>query len=429
MIHSVRRRRRILRPALALAAAVMTVSVACAPSEERRAVEGETESHTEGTFYRVPDTLPPGEPGELIRAEDLLGAPDGSRAWRILYHSRDVHGADIAVSGIVVAPIDPGDGDRAVVSWAHPTTGSAPACGPSVGADPFLLIEGVHELLAAGYVVAATDYPGMGADGQTSYLIGSSEGRSVLDAARAARNLDGPGAGSRLLLWGHSQGGQAALFAAQEARSYAPELELGAVAVAAPAAELGELLDDDIVDTSGVTIGAYAFSAFQTVYGPTTPGLELDQILTPAGIAAIPSMVPLCLLTQNKELHAIAGPLVGGFLSANPADVEPWATLLALNTPGGAPVDVPMFVAQGGADTLVKPATTAEYVAHLCATGEHVDSRVYPDMGHGTIAERAIPDVLDMFATVLDGRAPPDTCSSMPPGSTPGNPTTPDTTG
>jgi pimeloyl-ACP methyl ester carboxylesterase len=409
--------------ALVVAFASITLAVSCA-SEERRAIEGELESHTEGTFYQVPATLPPGEPGELIRAEVLLGAPDGSRAWRILYHSRDVHGADIAVSGVVVAPDDAIGGDRAIVSWAHPTTGSAPGCGPSLGADPFLLIEGLHELLDAGYVIAATDYPGMGADGQTSYLIGSSEGRSVLDAARAARNLGDAGAGSRLLLWGHSQGGQAALFAAQEAPDYAPELDLGAVAVAAPAAELAELLNDDIGDVSGVTIGAYAFSAFQTVYGPTTPGLSLDQILTPAGIAALPSMVPLCLLTQNEELHAIAGPLVGKFVTNDPADVEPWATLLQQNTPGGTPVSVPMFVAQGGEDTLVKPATTAEYVAHLCATGEHVDSRVYPDRSHGTIAERAIPDVLTTFADVLAGRPTPDTCSSTPPG-TAGTDTTP----
>lgn len=395
--------------AAAVAVTGLLVVTSCSPSAERRAIESEVEERTEGTFYRTPGTVAPGPPGELIRSEPLLGAPDGSRAWRVIYRSRDVTGADVAVSGIVVAPDGPG-ADRPVVSWAHPTTGAVGACAPSVGLDPFALIEGVHELLAAGYVIAATDYPGMGADGPSAYLIGTSEGNSVLDAARAARNIPETGAGSRLLLWGHSQGGQAALFAGQDARTYAPELSLEAVAVAAPAVELGELLEDDIGDDSGVTLGAYAFSAYQQVYGPTTPGLSLDQILTPAGVAAIGSMEPLCLIGQKDELHAIAGPLVGGFLMANPADVEPWSTILEENTPGAVPIRVPMLVAQGADDTLVKPATTAQYVAHLCSTGEHVDAKVYERIDHGTVAERAIPDVLTTFAAALDGRTTPTTC-------------------
>ena len=40
------------------------------------------------------------------------------------------------------------------------------------------------------------------------------------------------------------------------AAAYAPEFHLEAIAVAAPAAELGTLLNDDIGDISGVTIGA-----------------------------------------------------------------------------------------------------------------------------------------------------------------------------
>jgi alpha-beta hydrolase superfamily lysophospholipase len=385
----------------------------CSGSADRRVVEGEIESRTEGTFYEPPSPLAAGQPGALIRSEDLFGAPDGSRAWRILYHSTDVTGADIAVSGVVLAPDgDAGRGDRPIVSWGHPTTGAAERCAPSLGVDPFILIEGLHELLSAGYVVVATDYSGMGAPGPDSYLIGTTEGRNVLDAARAAREVKDAGAGSRLLLWGHSQGGQAALFAAQEAPTYAPDLHLQAVAVAAPAVELGALLDDDIVDDSGVTLGAYSFAAYASVYGPKTPGLDLSTILTPAGVDAVPKMVDLCLLGQHDQLHAIAGPLVGGFLKADPATVEPWSTLLTQNTPGAVPVQVPMLVAQGLSDELVKPATTEAYAAHLCATGEHLDFRTYRDVGHGTVAERALLDVLPFFSDALAARPTRTTCSS-----------------
>ncbi len=382
------------------------------PARTRRAVEGEIESRTVGTFYDVPSPLPAGQPGDLIRSERLLGAPDGSHAWRILYQSQDLNGTPIAVSGVVVAPNgDDHPGERPIVSWAHPTTGAAQKCAPSVGVDPFSTMEGVHELLDAGYVVAATDYSDMGAEGPPSYLVGSTEGRNVLDAARAARAIPETGAGSDLLLWGHSQGGQAALFAAQEASTYAPDLNLRAVAVAAPAAELGELLNDDIVDDSGVTLGAYAFLAYSTVYGPTTAGLELSSIMTPEAISAMPGMAELCLFGQHKELHEIATPLVGHFLVANPADVPPWSDLLNGNTPGATRIDVPILVAQGDADQLVHPPTTEQFVDHLCSTGETVNFRTFEHIGHALIAYAAIPDVLRTFRDALEGQAP-TTCES-----------------
>jgi hypothetical protein len=48
-------------------------------------------------FYAVPDPLPPGPPGALIRALPIAGLsvlPD-SRAWAILYHSRSFDGRDV----------------------------------------------------------------------------------------------------------------------------------------------------------------------------------------------------------------------------------------------------------------------------------------------------------------------------------------------
>jgi hypothetical protein len=49
----------------------------------------------------VPDPLPPGPPGALIRAVPIAGVPvlPDSRAWAVLYHSRDFDGRDVAVSG------------------------------------------------------------------------------------------------------------------------------------------------------------------------------------------------------------------------------------------------------------------------------------------------------------------------------------------
>lgn len=399
---------------MAIAVAVLATLIAGCGDAARQGAEDVVEHETIGSFYDVPDPLPAGEPGALIRSRPLLGAVGGARAWRILYHSTDRTGKDIAVSGVVVAPDLPSIGHaRTVVSWAHPTTGAeGTRCAPSSGLDPFILMEGLHELLAEGYVVAATDYSNMGAEGPASYLIGDTEGRNVLDAARAAQQLSEADAGSKTLLWGHSQGGQAALFAAQNAPEYAPDLDLRGVAVAAPAGELGELLNADIGDVSGVTIGAYAFGAFQEAYADEYPDLQLDSVLTEAGATAVPEMMPLCLLGQNKQLHAIATPLIGKFVAKDPTTVEPWATFLEQNTPGAEKIDVPVLVTQGLKDTLVKPETTDSLVQRLCGVGDEVQYKTYANADHGTIADRAIPLLLPWLKARTAGKPAEDTCPS-----------------
>ena len=45
-----------------------------------------------------------------------------------------------------------------------------------------------------------------------------------LDSVRAARALPRTGASNRFAVWGHSQGGQAALYTGEIDKSYAPEL-------------------------------------------------------------------------------------------------------------------------------------------------------------------------------------------------------------
>ncbi len=363
---------------------------------DRRLAELALDQHDLTQFYRVPTPVPAAPPGTILRSEPIPGAPNGAKAWRILYHSTDLNGGDIAVSGVVVAPDSPPPpGGRPVVSWGHPTTGAAQKCAPSLALDPFELIEGLRQLLDAGYVVVASDYSGMGVRGPDSYLIGATEGNNVLDAARAAHALEGAGAGTDLVLWGHSQGGQAVLFAAQEAPHYAPDLRLRAVAVAAPATDLAELLKADVGDVSGVSIGSYAFAAYAGVYGPTVPGATLDSILTPEGAAVTDQMAALCLFTENKQLHEIATPLIGHYLAADPATTEPWATLLAENTPGGVRLAAPLFVAQGDTDALVRPEITAQFVQAQRDLGTDVTFETIADTGHGLVALRAMPKLLE----------------------------------
>lgn len=407
-----RRSRPSLAAAVAGLIAIVAVGACTADEQWRASALGAEDLAGVGEFYDWSQADLAGAPGSLVRTERILGAPEGARAWRVLFRSTDVHDDPVIVSGTVLAPDDTSDRPRPVVSWGHPTTGAARHCAPSAGVDPFVLIEGASDLLDDGYVVVASDYPGMGASGPWAYLIGASEGRSMLDAVRAAGELADAGAGSDTLLWGHSQGGHAALFAAREAAQYAPDLDVHAVAVAAPAVELAELLADDIHDSSGVALGSYAFWAYHQTYGSDDDPPELDQILTPEGVDATEPMASRCLIGQHRALHHIADPLVGKYLERSPTEVDAWSTRLDENTPTARPYGMPVLVAQGEKDGLVRPATTADYVAQLCRSGQPVEFRRDPTASHLTVAVRALPDVQRFFAQALDGERPPDTCPS-----------------
>lgn len=406
------RRPRRTRRTLLIIGVVLVVVLALAIAEfTRRYVEGQADLRTDPAFYTLPTPVPSGDPGTIIRTEPIASAPAGSSAWRVIYHSQNLAGEDIPVSGVVIVPNDPAPaGGRTVIAWAHPTTGAAAECAPSLGLDPFQYIEGLHELLAEGYAIAATDYPGLGVEGESSYLLGIPESNSVLDIVRASRQIDGVDASERLILWGHSQGGQAVLFAAQRAASYAPELEVKGVAVAAPAADLNALMTDDIVNLAGVTIASLAIPAYTVAYADRYTPDDITGILTPAGAKATPQMAALCLITQTNELHTIADPLVGGYVTSDPATTEPWQTLLLENSAGGQPLTVPVFIGQGEADELVLPSATERYVKLLCSQKTDVIFHRYPDVTHGLAAYAALPDLLLWLPTLGSVRSPAGNC-------------------
>ena len=405
-----RRPRRGLVRLAAIAAVVAVIGTAVVVDVHRRQAGEAADQLTNAAFYTLPATLPAGEPGEIIRSEEISSAPFGTTAWRVIYHSRDLAGRDIPVSGVVIVPNGPAPaGGRTVLAWAHPTTGSAQNCAPSLGKNPFEVIEGLHMMLAAGFAVAATDYPGMGVAGESAYLLGVPESNSVLDSVRAAQNIADAHAGANVILWGHSQGGQAALFAAERATQYAPELHVKGVAVAAPAADLRALMTANLDDISGVTITSYAVPAYETAYASRPDASQIDDILTPAGAAATPSMNSFCLLTQTAKIHAIATPLIGKYVTSDPSTTEPWQTLLAENSAGGSPINVPIFVGQGLSDKLVDPAASGEFVAGLCAKGEHVSYLAYPGIDHALAAYASLPALALWLAAVGAGQSP-STC-------------------
>jgi acetyl esterase/lipase len=337
--------------------------------------------------------------GKLIKAEAMPAAPEGARAYRILYWSTGLDGKPVEVSGAVIAPRGPPPpSGRPVIAWAHPTTGVVERCAPSLARVFFASIQGLRAMLDRGYVVAATDYPGLGTPEVHPYLVGSSEARAVLDSVRAARQIPDAGAQARLAVWGHSQGGQAALFTGLEAARYAPELKLVGVAAAAPATDLAALMTDDLGTGGGNNITAMTLWSWARVYGA-----PMEKVVAPQAEPAIDRLTKLCI-ERWFDIFTRRGPtqaLEKSFLRVKTlADQEPWRHLLDENSPGLLPADIPVFLAQGSADALVRPAVTEAYRARLCRNGNRVEFVLIPNVGHAFIAR----DVAEAAVAWMAGR-------------------------
>ena len=168
-------------------------------------------------FYTPPSPLPEGNPGDIIRSEPLGIDIPGAHGLRILYLTEQADGTRRAASGMVFYPDTPVPaGGRPMVAWAHPTVGMDRQYAPSRTENPVSDMTWLKEMIARGWVVTATDYAGLGTPGVQHYLVGRDEARDVLNSVRAARLVEAAGANSTYAVWGHSQGGHAALFTALE---------------------------------------------------------------------------------------------------------------------------------------------------------------------------------------------------------------------
>lgn len=367
------------------------------------------------SFYDPPHPLPSGRPGALIRWKALLpaqeaGIPAGARAYRVLYHSRSISGKDIAESGVVVVPTTaPPPGGFPVVSWAHGTTGVADVCAPS--RVTALSIPSLDELVAAGDVVAATDYEGLGTPGVHPYLVGESEGRSVLDAARAAALLAPAHASKRVVIFGHSQGGHAALFAGQLAPTYAPDLQVLGVAAGAPVSELSKLLPI----AAGLSSSGYAGFVVTAAYAwaHTYRDLPLTELLAPAAAAKASIVDRGC---ESDVQVAYSSLPAGSVFTRGFSTIAVLQTHLHQNDPGGVPTKAPLLVFQGTADELIPAAIAEDFVPNqLCAVDhDTVQLDLFTGASHGGVLQAAHDQVLTWIADRFVGTMPPSSCGASP---------------
>jgi hypothetical protein len=366
------------------------------------------EAFTGDDFYAVPDPLPPGDHGDLIRYERLEPAAggDGSEVttWRVMYLSESLAGEPIAVTGTVSVPGGEAPlGGRDLVTDAHGTTGIADECAPSRLEDPR---EGSLARLAAGYgyVLASTDYEGLGTPGRHPYLVGESEGRGVLDAARAAGQLPDVELSGRVAISGYSQGGHGALWAGQLAEEWTPELEVVGTFAGAPATELPIIL----AAAGRMNIAGFLYmivAGFEAAYPDEA---DPSLILTPAGVEALDAVDDGCTGEVLAQLGALPA---DELLKPDLAATEPWASLAEANDPGRVATDAPVLIVHSAADDVVPAALSDAAFARMCGLGQQVERRVYDEgQGHGAAAPQAYADGFAWIADRFAGEPAASTC-------------------
>lgn len=393
--------------AVVVAAGAVDASTPAEPTGSGAAAEPPT------PFHAVPDPLPDGAPGTLIRNEPATDiVVPGAAVHRIMYLSESLAGQPIAVTGLLAVPTStpaPADG-WGLVTHAHGSTGTADVCASSV--DPAMAVEFV--LVASmgverGLAVVSTDYEGLGTPGPHPSLVGESAGRAVLDAARAARQLPGVRFSPDTTIAGYSMGGQGALFAAQLAADWAPDLSITGTVAGAPGTVVTPVRNgyqSTRADPPDAAIAAVIIAGIVAAH----PDVDPSDILTEAGLDYIATLEDSC----RGDVPDAATPL---FLT-DPTTVEPWASLLADSEPGQVAASSPILVISSAEDVWVPIEPTTALVARQCAAGQVVEQRVLPAGDHVTAAIPAYEQGLDWLVALGEGAAPVSTCNDASPSHT-----------
>ena len=372
-------------------------------------------------FYQPPAPLPAGQHGDAIWWRPLTTAaalPSAARNLLVLYQTTTVSGKPVAVSGTVAIPKGtPPAGGWPVISWAHGTTGDGPDCTPSLDAataPEHWYLGPVDDMLdayvARGYAVVQTDYEGQGTPGVHPYLVGVAEGRDVLDMVRAARQVT-PQLGTRVVVMGHSQGGQSALFAGSLAPSWTPELTLlGSVALA-PASHIGPWL-------TGLTTRAEPYVGFGFAallirgYASVDPAIRADALLADTAAAYQPQLAERCVIGLIKA-DSWAGLSPAKTFRAN-ADLAPLLRAAAANEPGALAFATPVLILQGTADATVVPASTDLLDRELCAKRVTLTYRPIAGATHNGLLPVSLPIAQPWIDARFAGDAATSNCADAP---------------
>jgi hypothetical protein len=383
-------------------ALLMVASVAAACSSSPAAPSTIPAPQGLPSFYSVPQPLPAGPPGTLIKAPQKMAVSgiDGT-VYRVMYTSESVRNQPVAVTGLVIVPDKPAPpGGYPVVSWGHGTNGMADSCAPSLA--PTQAVPMTNGLLDQGWEVTASDYQGEGTPGLLPYIVGVSAARNTIDIVRAARNFPAAHASADYVVWGHSEGGQTAMFTLHIGTTYAPELHMKGVVAGAPPSQFSLIYD--FLKTSPYRYYLFMVAgAYASAYG--AKAAPLAKVLTPLGLSLLPDLDKGCSDYLSKVIDKYK---IAQITTGDPFKIPAWKTLLSANDPESftSASRVPLLMIQGGADEQIPVASTQLLASHLCTVGQDLERWIYPGQSHAGVITPSFNDMVhwikDRFTNVTD---------------------------
>lgn len=336
------------------------------------------------------------------------GMPEAAADSQLMtYKMLGIDNKEVTATTLVFVPktVQPENGWPIVV-WAHGTTGVADQCAPSQ--QGLLGTEGLlQKLLAEGYVVVAPDYEGLGSPGNHPFLNLKSEAFSITDAVVATRdylNRQGKKAAPQWVTVGHSQGGHAALGAAQ----YASRAKLdykGTIAIAPPS-NLAAILQggENAVKNQPANIQIPVLASLDTFTSLIVAGMQRHKIsvsyaevfkadtakIAPIAEIECSGSVGAALakgMTDYVSLPEHLGSLNGyGRNQDNFMSIPVIQNFLAKDSqPGTVKLSQPVIIYQGGKDPTVPQAATDLLKASAEAKGTKIQYITNANWDHTTV--------------------------------------------
>jgi pimeloyl-ACP methyl ester carboxylesterase len=356
------------------------------------------------------------------------------------YQMTGAKGQTINASAMLFAPKGAAPaGGWPLLVFGHGTVGWAQTCSPTSvvrGASAWVYQDLVAGLVGQGrYAVVAPDYEGLGPAelgvvAGHPYLNLDSAGKSMVYSVVAAKSILGSQLSGKWAAIGHSQGGHAALAAAQYsdlAAKQNPSLVYkGAVAVAPASGLLSSLnaLQQLILAKSqnpadypagyelvGTLTGYTALLVKGTQ--STLASVANDTIFPDARDGLKTILASLNTKCADEVTTNLTGEIANYAQSpfARPSDY-PGASAAAVssasvtsilnaNEPGQTKLPAKTLIVQGLLDTTVLPVITNQLVTTMQTNGSTVEYKTYAQGGHSTVLSASANDVVFYLSSLF----------------------------
>lgn len=349
------------------------------------------------SFYAVPSFSPHLKPGAVLKTQTVAVAGLNGTAYRVMYVSQNYAKKDVPATGYIVVPN--GTAPKAgwpILNWNHGTNGMTSICAPSLHVGSDVSISLMNAALAQGWEFTAADYQGEGTAGLMPYLAGTEAAQDSINIVRAAHGDAKAHGATTYLDWGHSEGGQTAMYVDAIAKTYAPELTLKGVVAGASPSQFPFIYA--ALKTSSfahyLLMGAAGLNAW---YGDKLA--PLSQVLTPTAMAMLPTLSQGC----SGAIADLVRPYVqaGNFaalVKADPYTLPAWKTILNANDPARlSHLSAPLLMIQGGVDEQIPVVSTGLLYNQMCALPSAkrytVQRWVYPGMSHSGVIDVSYQDM------------------------------------